>query len=114
LECVTTEKNSKGLPKITFCGNYIICKHSVHFRPHIQAMKQLNAGYVRNVDAIYCIPYSIHVLYKPGNFLWKWFKIPSTINFRAKTNNWWCKKLNKFILKEVQFHSKNEYITPTF
>jgi len=54
-----------------------------------QVMKQLNDGYVRNRETIYCIPYSIHVLYKPGNSLWKWFKMPSTINFGTKINWRW-------------------------
>jgi hypothetical protein len=66
-----------------------------------QVMMQLNAGYVRGMEVIYCIPYSIHVLFIPGNFLWKWFKMPSKINFGTKSNNWWWKKLNKFIMKEV-------------
>jgi len=57
-----------------------------------QVMKQLNVGYVRNRETIYCIPYSIYILYKPGNSLRKWFKIPSTINSGTKLSNWWWKK----------------------
>jgi hypothetical protein len=52
-----------------------------------KVMKQLNVGYVRNRETIYCIPYSKHILYKPGNSLRKWFKIPSTINFGTNINN---------------------------
>jgi hypothetical protein len=71
-----------------------------------QVMTQLNVGYVRNRETIYCIPYSIHILYKPGNSLRKSFKMPSIINFGTKINNWWWKKLHKFVLKVVHFHSK--------
>jgi hypothetical protein len=71
-----------------------------------QVMKQPNIEYVRNRETIYCIPYSIYVLYKPGNSLRKWFKMPSKINFGTEINNWWWEKLNTFILKVVKFHSK--------